>query len=326
MPLSPVNQPSGIAAPAADVAVPTAPVVRRNRNPFRARSSGGYPVWVPYFFLAPFLIIFAVFMVYPLAQSLVLAFKQSYGPKYEVLVGLDNFKNLLTDHDFWIALKNTSLYTLASVTIQLPLALGLAMLLNRPGLKGRAFMRLVFFSPSLVGVVFVAMMFSVMFGETSGLVNSILRHVIPGFPPEFPWLQKYVMSALIVASLWMYVGFNMVYFLAALQSVSSDALEASAIDGANAWQRFRHVIVPDITPVAGFVVLLSIIGSLQLFELPFILLAGPGPENRGLTLVMYLYQNGFERNDLGFASAVGWTLALILMSLATLQQRLSRQT
>jgi ABC-type sugar transport system permease subunit len=123
----------------------------------------------------------------------------------------------------------------------------------------------------------------------------------------------------------MYVGFNMVYFLAALQSVNNDALEASAIDGASAWQRFRHVIIPDIQPVAGFVVLLSIIGSLQLFELPLILLNGPGPENRGLTLVMYLYQNGFERNDLGFASAVGWTLAIILMSLAFLQRRLSRE-
>lgn len=289
------------------------------------KSRGSHPAWVPYFFLAPFVLTFAVFMAYPLGQSLILAMKQSYGPRYEVWVGLDNFKNLLLDHDFWIAFRNTALYTLASVTIQLPLALGLAMLLNRPGIKGRAMMRLVFFSPSLVGVVFVAMMFSVMFGEKAGLVNSILRGIIPAFPQEFPWLQKYVLTALIVASLWMYVGFNMVYFLAALQSVNTDALEASAIDGASAWQRFRHVIIPDIQPVAGFVVLLSIIGSLQLFELPLILLNGPGPENRGLTLVMYLYQNGFERNDLGFASAVGWTLAIILMSLAFLQRRLSRE-
>jgi ABC-type sugar transport system permease subunit len=284
-----------------------------------------YPAWTPYFFIAPFVLTFAVFMIYPLAQSLILAMKQSYGPRYEVFVGLDNFKNILTDREFWRALRNTLLFALGSVTIQLPLALGLAMLLNRPGLKGRAFFRLIFFSPSLVGVVFVAMMFSVMFGEKGGLVNTIFRAVIPGFPQEFPWLQKYVLSALIVAALWMYVGFNMVYFLAALQSVNNDAMEASCIDGANAWQRFRHVIVPDIKPVAGFVVLLSVIASLQLFELPLVLLNGSGPENRGLTLVMYLYQNGFERNDLGYASAVGWTIALILMSFAVLQQRLSRQ-
>ncbi len=285
-----------------------------------------YPAWTPYFFIAPFVLTFALFMVYPLAQSLILSMKQSYGPRYEVFVGLDNFKNLLTDREFWRALKNTMLFALGSVTIQLPLALGLAMLLNRPRLKGRAFFRLIFFSPSLVGVVFVAMMFSVMFGEKGGLINTIFRAVIPGFPQEFPWLQKYVLSALIVAALWMYVGFNMVYFLAALQSVNTDALEASHIDGANAWQRFWHVIVPDIKPVAGFVVLLSIIASIQLFELPLVLLNGSGPENRGLTLVMYLYQNGFERNDLGYASAVGWTIALLLMFFAVLQQRLSRQT
>jgi ABC-type sugar transport system permease subunit len=290
------------------------------------KSRGTYPAWAPYFFIAPFVLTFLVFMVYPLAQSLILSMKQSYGPRYEIFVGLQNFRNLLVDGDFWIAFRNTFLYALASVTIQLPLALGLAMLLNRPGLKGRALFRLVFFSPSLVGIVFVAMMFSVMFGETNGLVNSLLRGIIPGFPQEFPWLQKYVLTALIVSSLWMYVGFNMVYFLAALQSVNSDALEASAIDGATAWQRFRHVIIPDITPVAGFVVLLSVIGSLQLFELPLVLLNGPGPEKRGLTLVMYLYQNGFERNDLGYACAVGWTLALILMSCAIFQQRMTRQS
>ncbi len=290
------------------------------------RSPTGYPRWTPYLFIAPFVLVFAVFMVYPLGQSLILSLKQSYGPRYEVFVGLDNYRRLLSDGEFWIAVENTFLYTLASVTIQLPLALGLALLLNRPRVKGRAFMRLVFFSPSLVGVVFVAMMFSVMFAEKSGLVNAFLRSILPGFPQEFPWLQKYVLSALIISSLWMYVGFNMVYFLAALQSVNTDTLEASAIDGANAWQRFRHVIIPEIQPVAGFVVLLSIIGSLQLFELPLVLLNGAGPENRGLTLVMYLYQNGFEKNDLGYASAVGWTIALLLMGLAIGQQRLTRQS
>jgi len=120
----------------------------------------------------------------------------------------------------------------------------------------------------------------------------------------------------------MYVGFNMIYFLAALQSVSQDGLEAAEIDGASPWQRFRHVIFPEIKPVAGFVVLLSIIGSLQLFELPYVLLGGAGPERRGLTIVMYLYQNGFERNDLGFASAIGWTLAILLVGLAIGQRKL----
>ena len=282
--------------------------------------------WVPIVFLSPFLLTFGVFMAYPLFQSAVLAGSQTYGPSWGVWVGAGNFRTLFQDPNFWLALRNTATYTLASVTIQLPLALGLALVLNQTGLRGRAFFRLIFFLPSLVGVVFVAMMATVILGAREGLVNTFLRAVVPGFPSEFPWLQHYVMASLVLASLWMYVGFNMVYFLAALQTVSRETLEAAAIDGANAWQRFFHVTLPEIKPVFGFVVLLSVIGSLQLFELPYVLLSGSGPGQSGLTLVMYLYQNGFDRNDLGFASAIGWTLAIFLMALALAQRRLTRES
>jgi ABC-type sugar transport system permease subunit len=275
--------------------------------------------------MAPFVLIFCTFMVYPLVQSIILAMQQTFGPKTTVFVGLKNFRDLLADHFFWLAMRNTFVYAVASVALQLPLALGLAMLLNRPRLKGRALFRLIFFSPALVGTVFVAMMFALMFHERAGLVNAFLRAIIPHFPQEFPWLQRYVMPALIIASLWTSVGFNMVYFLAALQSVDRDSLEAADVDGANSWQKFLFVIIPEIAPVTGFVVLLSLIGSFQLFELPFILLNGPGPENRALTVVMYLYQYGFEVGDLGYASAIGWTLALVLMGLAVIQRLLSQE-
>lgn len=289
------------------------------------QASTSHPRWAPYVFMAPFLIIFCTFMIYPLVQSIVLAMQQTFGPKITVFVGLKNFRDLLGDRFFWIALRNTFVFAIASVAIQLPLSLGLAMVLNRPGLKGRALFRLIFFSPSLVGIVFVAMMFALMFHERDGLVNAVLRTLIPHFPPEFPWLQLYVMPALILAGLWMSVGFNMIYFLAALQSVSQETLEAADVDGANRWQKFRHVILPSIAPVAGFVTLFALIGSFQLFELPFILLNGPGPENRGLTVVMYLYQYGFETGDLGYASAIGWTLALILVGFAVLQRLANRE-
>ena len=287
--------------------------------------STSHPRWAPYFFLAPFIVIFCTFMVYPLIQSMVLALQQTFGPRTVVFVGLQNFRDLFADSLFWLAMRNTFIFATASVVTQLPLSLGLAMLLNRPGLKGRAVFRLIFFSPSLVGMAFVAMMFALMFHERNGLVNAFLRAVLPHFPAEFPWLQSYVMPALILAALWMTVGFNMIYFLAALQSVNPDCLEAADMDGANGWRKFVHVILPDIAPVTGFVVLLSLIGSFQLFELPFILLNGPGPESQGLTVVMYLYQYGFEIGDLGYASAIGWTLALVLMSFAVVQRLLSRE-
>ena len=287
--------------------------------------STSHPRWAPYFFMAPFVLIFCTFMVYPLVQSMVLALQQTFGPKTTVFVGLKNFADLFADRFFWLAMRNTFIYAVASVALQLPLALGLAMLLNRPSLQGRALFRLIFFSPSLVGTVFVAMMFALMFHEREGLVNVVLRTVIPHFPREFPWLQRYVMPALIIATLWMSVGFNMIYFLAALQSVDRDCLEAADMDGANGWQKFCYVILPEIAPVTRFVVLLSLIGSFQLFELPFLLLNGPGPENRGLTVVMYLYQYGFEVGDLGYASSIGWTLALVLMGLTIIQRMLSRE-
>ena len=285
-----------------------------------------HPKWAPWFFIAPFLVIFAVFMVYPMLQSMMLAAQQTFGPQTTRFVGADNFRHLWSDPLFWKAMRNTFTYAAASVAIQLPLSLGLAMLMNSRRLKGRAFFRLVFFSPSLVGIVFVAMMFALMFHERDGLINAFLRQVIPSFPQEFPWLQIYVMPALIIASLWMYVGFNMIYFLAALQGVDENLLEAAEIDGAGRRSKFRHIILPQIAPVIGFITLLAIIGSMQLFELPFILLGGPGPESRGLTIVMYLYQYGFEIGDLGYASAIGWSLALILMAMALIQRAVVRRS
>lgn len=280
----------------------------------------------PWLFLAPFLGLFLVFTVWPLLHSLVLAVQQTYGPGTTRWVGLLNFRYLLTDPLFWKAAGNTLRFTLGSIFIQLPVALGLALLLNRPSLRGRAFFRLVFFSPSLVGLPFVAMLFAPIFEKRTGLINVVLHKLFSGWNPEFPWTQHYIMSALIIAALWMYAGFNMVYFLAALQNVSKDLVEAAEIDGASPWQRFRHVTLPQIAPVAGFIALLSVIGSFQLFELSWILLNNSaGPDNGGLTIVMYLYQTGFQAGDLGYASAIGWVLALMLMTVALIQRRLARR-
>ena len=290
------------------------------RRPYRAE-----PVWVPWLFLSPFLLTFGVFLVWPLIQSCLLAFQQTFGPRSTAWVGFDNFVFMFTDPLFWKAVRNTFVFAAGSVFLQLPLSLGLALLLNRPGLKGRTFFRLIFFAPSLVGLVFVGVLFGQLFAPITGLVNTSLHGLFPSFDPNFPWLQVHVMPALILVALWLYVGFNMVYFLAALQSVPPELMEAAALDGAGPWQRFRHVILPEILPVTTFVVLLSLLGSLQLFELPFVLLNGAGPDNRGLTIVMYLYNTGFVTGDLGYASAIGWALALVMAAFALGQRRFNRR-
>jgi ABC-type sugar transport system permease subunit len=289
------------------------------------KSAPPHPRWTPWVFTAPFLILFAVFTLWPLVQSLLLAFQQTFGPKSTAYVGGKNFTFLLQDSLFWKAVGNTALYTLGAIFIQLPIALGLALLLNRPGLKGRAFFRLIFFAPSLVGLVFVGIMFAQLFQKRTGLINAGLHALFPSWDPEFAWLDNHVMPSLFVASVWLYAGFNMIYFLAALQNVSRELIEAASIDGAGPWLRFRHIVLPEIRPVATFVVLLSVIGSFQLFELPWVLLDNTaGPDDRGLTVVMYLYQTGFLVGDLGYASAIGWVLGLILAGVAIIQIRMNR--
>jgi len=270
-----------------------------------------FPI-APWLLMAPFFFGVILFTLVPLVSSFQLSTRQTFGPEFSTNVGAGNFKFLASDPLFWTALRNTAVFTLGSVLIQLPLSLLLALALNRPNLRGRTFFRVSLFSPVLVGAVFVGMIFAVIFDKRTGLINRAL-HAAFGWDIDFPWLEDYVMPSLIIATTWQYVGFNMVYFLAALQNVSAELGEAAMLDGANAWNRFRHVILPAIMPVGTFVVLLSIIGSFQLFELPYILLNGTGgPQNRGLTLVMYLYQTGFQTGDLGYASAIGWVMALIL--------------
>jgi len=286
----------------------------------------------PYIFLAPFALSFVVFTAYPLVKSLILAFSITSWPRSQVFVGFKNFTFMFQDPDFFRAVSNTVLFALGSVFIQLPISLALALLLNQSFLRLRNLFRFAFFSPYLLGQVFAAVLFGVIFAPQYGLLNRGLDLLLPralqtltGLTIETAWLSKpgLVMPALILTALWMYAGFNMVYFLAALQAVDRELYDAAAVDGANVLQRFWNVTVPGIKPVVIFVVVLCVIGSFQLFELPWFMLgSSAGPEQSGLTIVMYLYQRGFVAGDLGYASAVGWVLALGMLLISVLQLRL----
>lgn len=277
--------------------------------------------YAPYLFVLPFLISFLIFGLYPVVRSIWLSLYITAGPETSVFVGMDNYRALFADPDFHQAVRNTLIFAFFSVFLQLPLSLGLAMLLNSRVVVLRSWFRLGFFSPHLVGMVFVAVLFSVVFAPRFGLLNVIL-HELFGAPIDRRWLgtPELVMPALVLTALWLYVGFNMVYFLAALQAVDRDLYEAARVDGAGPWGQFIHVTLPGIKHVAVFVVVLSTIGSFQLFELPYLMLNNSsGPDQAGLTVVMYLYENGFVTGDLGYASAIGWVLVLGVMIVAMLQ-------
>jgi len=281
----------------------------------------------PWFFLSPYLLLTLIFFIYPFLNAIILAFHQTNGPKSRAFVGWRNFIFVLSDSDFHTAFWNTTIYALASICVQLPLSLGFAMLLNakKDNLKG--IFRLILFSPHLVGQVFVGIIFALLFMPRHGLFNRFLQGLIFwGLDQEWLSNPALVMPALIIVSMWMYVGFNMIYFLAALQNVDQELTEAAMIDGANAWHRFWTVTVPAIKPVAVFVVIMSTIGSYQLFEMPYSMLRGYGPKNAGLTIVGYLYRTAFETGDLGTGAAIGWMLALIIFTFSMAQMAIARGT
>lgn len=275
--------------------------------------------YAPYLFLLPFLAVFAVFLLYPLGRSLLLSLHKTAGPRREIFVGLDNYRFLLRDRLFWGAVANTAAFTLVHLIIQIPAALGLAMLLNSPRVRGRSAFRFAFFSTYLVGPVFAAVLFSMVLGSRYGLFNQLLRLMFP-HGHAVNWLSDpgLAMPAVLVASLWLSIGFGMIYFLAALQAVDGQLYDAAAVDGAGRWSRFWHVTLPGIRPVLLFMLLVDVIGGFQLFELPYVLFQGSGPNARAITIVMYLFMAGFGAGDLGYASAIGWALVLIVLGVTLL--------
>jgi ABC-type sugar transport system permease subunit len=295
--------------------------------------------WAPYLFISPFVLLFAAFWVYPLLRSLLLSFSKTAGPGHEYFIGLDNYAFLLRDTLFWKAVGNTLCYAAAFVGIQIPVALILALMLNHPRLRLRGVFRYAFFSPHLVGGVFVAVMFSLLLSQRRGLITlwidqltSAIHGVLPFIPAtgtEINWLGRpnLAMPAVVLASLWLSIGYAMIYLLAALQAVDHELYEAADMDGAGRWQRFWHITLPGIRPTLTFLLLMGTIGAFQLFELPYVLFqGGAGPDNSALTIVMYLYQQGFETGDLGFASAIGWVLVTMILAISLIQVRATRAT
>jgi ABC-type sugar transport system permease subunit len=202
--------------------------------------------------------------------------------------------------------------------------LGLAVLLNSPKVRMRNFFRFAFFSSHLVGAVFVAVIFQLLLQQRHGLVNRAIELVAPAIGSEVNWFGKpeLAMPAVVMASLWISLGYAMVYFLAALQAVDRDLYEAAEVDGAGRWSKFWNITIPGIRPVLIFMILIGTIGAFQLFELPYVLFYNAGT-NYSVTIVMYLFQMGFETGDIGYASAIGWMLVAIILTVSLLQLKIS---
>ncbi|WP_405018827.1 sugar ABC transporter permease [Kitasatospora sp. NBC_00070] len=267
---------------------------------------------MPYLFVLPAVVLFAAFKLYPILASFRLSlFKQSGG--VETFAGLDNYARLLDDSLFWTALGNSGVILAVQVPLMLALATGLAVAFNSSLLKARSVFRLGFFLPMVTGLVAYGIVFSVLLNQQYGLVNWLVG-------TDIPWLTDPLLAkvSLGLALTWHYTGYNAVILLARLQTVPTELYDAAAVDGAGAWGAFRHVTLPGLRPALLLTTVLSTIGTLQLFDEPYVLTGG-GPDNATLTIGMYLYQNAFKYFDFGYASAIAYALALLIGALGLLQ-------
>ena len=268
--------------------------------------------FAPYLLVSPFLILFAVFGLFPLLFSLWLAF-QSWEPTAGMdamrFVGLDNFVFALTDGWFWKSLKNTLWLALAAGLPQHLVALPLAVFLNSKLGRWRGLLSGAYFLPFITSTVAVAMLFSSMFSTDYGLINVVLGKAFGIEPINWLWSPSTIKPAVAILVFWRYLGFNVVLYLAALQTVPKDLYEAARLDGAGAWSQFRAITLPAVKPMMLFAVTLTVIGGMQLFEEPFILTNGRGGSDQAaMTVAMYLYRLAFDFNDFGAASALAWLM------------------
>jgi ABC-type sugar transport system permease subunit len=274
----------------------------------------------PYLFLLPFFTIYGVFFLYPVISSFILSFYRAIGLGSTTFVGLDNYTSLASDPRYVKALANTTVYTLASVFILSPLALMVALAVRSflvPSPNMKSFYRIAFFLPTLTSFVVIALMFALVFDKDIGLLNNFLASF--GLP-KLGWLREesLALPSIIMVSIWTFLGINSLYFLAGLQNISEEVNEAASIDGATRWQAFWHVTLPLLRPTILFVVVQAIIFSYQFFDIPFLLTNG-GPSDSTLTLAMYLYQIGFSQFNRGYASAIGYSIAVIAVVVSVIQ-------
>jgi raffinose/stachyose/melibiose transport system permease protein len=276
-------------------------------------------------FLSPALVLFLLFVIYPIFRSLYFSMFDwnGLGPAVD-FVGLKNFTDIMTDKVFLKALGNVGLIVVFSLGLQLPLALALAVMVGRD-LPGRGIFRTIFNLPYVLSEVNVAIMWMLLFNPNPdrGLINAVA--VALGGEPV-GWLSdtNIVLWSVFIALTWKYFGFHMLLYLAGLQNIPTELEEAARIDGANSFQNFFYITLPLLGSTIRTTVYLSVLGSIQQFILVWIMTKG-GPVNASETLATYMYRFGFVRFQLGYGSAVAIYMFLICLAFSLIYQRLSRQ-
>jgi multiple sugar transport system permease protein len=274
---------------------------------------------IAYLFILPSLLGFVVFLVVPMIASLGISFYDWELLSPPRFVGLKNFSTLLTDRVFKDVVVNTVYYTFGLVPLNLVVSLGLALWLNTR-LRGLTLYRMAFFLPVVTVTVAVALIWRWMYEPRFGIIDTALRAVgLPG--PSWLGDTNWAMPAIIIMSVWKGFGYNMVLFLAGLQGIPVSLYEAAMIDGATGWQRFWRITLPLLSPTVFLAVVLTVISSFQVFDQAYVMTGG-GPANATNTIVLYIYQNGFQLFRMGYASAIAWVLFGVIFIFTLVQMRL----
>ena len=273
---------------------------------------------VAYFFIAPTILILGTFVVLPILFAIFLSLhkvKLLGGIEYE-FVGFCNFTQLVDDERIWIALKNTAEYVAIVVPTQTILALILAVTLNS-GIRGQSWWRIFYFLPTVTSSAVLTLIFMWIY-NTNGLLNDFLG--VLGLP-TYNWLgdPAVALKAIMIMNIWSTAPFYMVIYLAALQDIPKTLYEAAELDGANGWKQFIHVTIPMLKPVTFFVLAIGIIGTFQLFDQSYIFSRGTGgPNNATLTVVLLIYQAVFRNLQMGYAAAIAFLLAALIIVITSL--------
>jgi multiple sugar transport system permease protein len=267
-------------------------------------------------FAAPWIIGLALFWIYPIIASFYYSFTEFNAIQNPRWVGLQNYRDLFNDDQFWISAYNTLYFAVVSIPLAIIFAFGLALLLNR-NIHGRFIYRTIYFLPTLVPSVALALVWIYLFNPATGLVNVPFDWIgVRG--PCWNACEAWSRPTMVLVALWI-IGGQVILYLAGLQDVPQELYDAAAVDGANPLQKFRAVTLPMMTPVIFFHLVTSVIGAFQFFEIPYIMTGGTGaPSNSLLFYSIYLYKNAFAYFKMGYASAMAWImfLAILLITLA----------
>ncbi|MFJ7724649.1 carbohydrate ABC transporter permease [Neobacillus sp. NPDC097160] len=267
----------------------------------------------PYLFISPFYILFLIFGLFPIVFSGILAFSQWDGIGDVQFTGLENFKRLMADTDFWLSIKNTLIIWVIQTVPMLVIALVLAFLINLQFVRRKEFFKTTFFLPYVTSVVAVTILFGLIFSNQSGLINAVLE-MFGREPIAFIDSPFWVRIVIALVGIWQYLGYNMIIYFSGLQRIPADYYEAAIIDGASKYQLFTKITIPLLKPIILFTVIMSTIGGLQVFaEAQVLVPTNATAEGGSLTIVYYIYQTAFLQNRYGYGSTITWGLVVIIL-------------